>query len=127
MENTLIENNFLNEYFKIEYDSQSLNDNPSYLKWKESNIELKGKDVRFLKCKDDNIIFACTKKSLREYPVYQGICPVCKKGIFNYCSINHHDSYGNGTCCVKRRISCMFFQDGFRFINPTGIETKIIL
>ena len=113
----VFEENTLIEYFKIEYNNQNINDNPSYLKWKESNIELKGKDTRFLKCKDDNIIFACTKKSLRECPIYQSTCPICKKNICYYCSIYHEDSYVNGECCIKRRISCMFFQDGFRFIN----------
>ena len=61
-------------------------------------IASKGKDTKFLKCKKDNIIFACTKKSLREYPVYKSTCPICKKDIY-YCSIHYH-----AECCVKKRI-----------------------
>ena len=122
MENVLVENNSLNEYFEIEYETQNLDKNPSYLNWKESMLILKGRNTKFLKCEKDNIIFSCTKKSLREYPVYQSTCPKCNKNICYYCSIHTKDSYGNGTCCVKRRITCMFLQDGFRFIKPIGEE-----
>ena len=30
------------------------------------------------------------------------------------------DHYGNGMCCLSNKIYCFFFQDGFRFINPTA-------
>ena len=113
MENVLIGDSSLNEYFKIEFENQNLNDNPSYLMWKESMISLNGNDTKFVKCKYDNIIFSCTKKSLRKNPIYQSRCPVCKKDICYYCSI-HFD----GECCIKRMISRMFLQDGFIYINP---------
>ena len=122
MENELIENNSLNEYFKIEYEYQNLNDNPSYIKWKKLIITLKGKDTRFVKCKKDNIIFPCTKKSLLKYPEYQSKCPVCEKDICYYCSIQVEDSYEKELCCVKRRTSCILVQNGFAFINPIGEE-----
>ena len=76
MENSLIENSPLNAYFKINYNSPNLGNNPELIKWKQSIIALEGKDIKFLKCKDDNIIFYCTKKSLKEDPVYQSNCPV---------------------------------------------------
>ena len=118
MENVLIEDSSLNEYFKPEHDTQNLENNPLFIKWKQSIIKSKGKDAKFLKCKYDNIIFACTKKSLKEPPIYLSKCPVCKYNICYYCSFFATDSYRNGLCCVKRRITCMFLQDGFRYINP---------
>ena len=121
MENVLIEDSSLNEYFKIEYENQNLNDDISYLKWKNSMVNLKGNDTKFLKCKKDNIIFACTKKSLIEHPVYQSTCPVCKNNICYYCSTYFNDYVNYGGCCIKRKIYCMFLWDGFRYINDFEI------
>ena len=108
MENVLVENSSLNEYFKIEYNNQNLNDNPLYLKWKDSMIILKGNDAKFIKCEKDNIIFACTKKSFKGC---KSTCPICNKEICYYCSI-----YLSDPCCIKSNISYFLFQKIFNFI-----------
>ena len=79
MENNLIENDSLKEYFPIDYEAQDLRNNPAYLKWKESMIDLKGTDVKFLKCKKDNIYFTCTKKQLKSIQYIKVLVQFVKK------------------------------------------------
>ena len=70
-------------------------------------VNIKGNDTRFIKCEKDNIIFVCTKKSIREF---QSTCPICNKDICYYCSIHLKQ-----TCCIKRSI-CIIFQKVFKLI-----------
>ena len=49
------------------------------------------------------------------YPLYQVNCPVCKQYICFYCHRYVNDDFKeNGTCCLKRKIKCMFNQDCYR-------------
>ena len=123
MENELIESE-LNEYYNLEYEKQNLNDNPNYKKWEESMIYKYGKGAKILYCKNDKIFFSCSGKSLKEYPVYQSICPICKNPICYFCSYYIKEFFENGTCCLRRRILCMFLKEGFRFISPMGDDIE---
>ena len=126
MENEIIDNS-LNEYYNIDYGKQNLNINPKYLNWEESTIHKHGKNTKFIECKKDNIIFHCSSESLKEYPIYQSNCPICNDPICYFCSRYVEDSITNGECCIKRRIACMFLQDGFRFIQPVGQDVRTFL
>ena len=99
MENVLIENSSLNKYFKIEYENQNLINNPLYLKWENSIINLKGNGIKLLKCKKDNIIFPCTKKSLEDY---QSTCPICNKDICYYFQFIQKD------CVASKEVYLVF-------------------
>ena len=49
-------------------------------------------------------------------------CPLCKNHICFFCHRSSTDSFGPGTCCLRRRIYCTFFQIGFDLINPIDRE-----
>ena len=108
----------LENAFKIDYDNQKLDGNAEFENWKSVNIKKYGNDYRLFKCSLDKLIFITTKKDCVNYPFYQSLCPKCQKNICYFCSRYAHDSFGNGNCCIRRRICCMIFQEGFRYINP---------
>ena len=112
MENELNENN-LNEYFMKVYDKQNLKNNPNYLNWKKSKKKKHGKNAKFIRCKKDNIIFACSDESLKKKPIYRSNCPVCNNPICYFCS----RSAGGKICCVKLSLMIMFLENGFKFIR----------
>ena len=112
MENERFDTN-LNEYFIKDYEHQDLNNNPKYVKWKEEMIHKHGKNVKFVHCKKDNIIFVCYKNLLKEDPVYLSNCPICKNPVCYFCS--RFTRYGE--CCVQRNIAYIFLHNGFKFIK----------
>ena len=77
-----------------------------------------GRNAILYKCKADKILFYARNEDYKEFPFYQSICPKCKNPICYHCHRFNVDSYGNGLCCIRRKIYCMFFQDGLRLIAP---------
>ena len=104
----------IKEYFIIEYDKQNLNKNPKYVKWKVSMKQKHGKNIKFLQCKKDNIIFACSNESLKE-DLYRSNCPVCDKEICYFCS---HTAGISIPCCVQNSVVKTFLVNGFMFTLP---------
>ena len=116
----ITEDNIINldNTFKLDYINQKLDGNVEFEKWKNLNIKKYDNNYRLFKCSFDKLIFMTTKEDCKSYPFYQSLCPKCQKPICYFCSRYAHDSFGNGNCCIRRRICCMIFQEGFRYINP---------
>ena len=111
-----------NNTFKLDYLNQNLRRNADFQKWKNSMIEEYGRDAKLFTCNYEKLLFYTSNEDCKNYPFYQSICPSCKRPICYYCHRYGRDSYGNGTCCLRRKIYCFFFQDGLRLINPIGAE-----
>ena len=114
-------------YYKPEFEGQTLNDNNvEFFKWKESMLLKYGKNAKLFKCLIDDIYFYTSDEDCKKYPIYQAECPKCLRNICFFCSRNIEDMFGeNGTCCLSRKIKCMFYQDCYRFINPVHIEEEM--
>ena len=128
MENDEEDNqNLLLNTFKKEYDNQNLTHNITFLKWEQSMKNKYGGNAILFKCKKDDIYFYVSYSECIKHPVYKSNCPKCHKNICYYCSRDLPDYYNeNGTCCLKRKIKCMFNQDCYRYINPINTESGII-
>ena len=112
-----------NNIYKLEYEGQKLNnDNIVFLKWKRSMQKIYGENAQLFYCLKDKIYDECKK-----YPVYQSCCPICNQLICYYCHIYEKDYFNeNGTCCLRRKIKCIFNQECYRYINPIYNEINII-
>ena len=106
--------------FRISYDGQNLDLNPNFQKWKTEMFKNYGDDAKFFKCLIDNVIFCASLDDYKDFPYYLCNCPICQTPTCFFCSKFCEDHYRNGNCCLKRRIRCMFIQDGLVFIKPVG-------
>ena len=104
--------------FKLDYPGQKINRNVEFEKWKNVNSKKYGKNYRIFKCLLDNLLFITTNQECKSFPFYLSVCPKCKNPICYFCSRFKKYSFFNGDCCLRRRIYCMFFQDGLRLIKP---------
>ena len=87
-----------------------------------------GENAMLFKCSKDKIYFYTSYEECKKYPVYQSECPKCHQDICFYCSRHEEDDFHeNGTCCLQRKIKCMFNQDCYRYINPIHNEINIYL
>ena len=112
--------------FIPDYVGQSINNNISFLNWKESMLKKYGSNAKLFKCLKDNIFYYTSFIECINYPIYQSICPKCKNEICFYCSRNIQDYFEEtGTCCLGRKIKCIFYQDCYRYINPIYQEENI--
>ena len=133
MENEQEQNNFddnngmLNSnFFRPEYENQKVDNNLMFLKWNQSMKNMYGNNCVFLYCSEDNIYFHSTNEEYKQYPIYQVSCPICHQDICFYCHRNAPDDFKeNGTCCLQRKIKCMFNQDCYRYIKPIYNEPDI--
>ena len=120
-DNELCDKNIYNSEcaFKLDYSNQSLKENKEFQNWKIQMLERYGNDAKLFKCKYDNCYFYGTNKECKTRPYKSAYCPICNRSICYYCLRSCGEgSCDNGRCCVKRRIYCMFFQDGYSFIKP---------
>ena len=105
--------------FQLDYSNQSLKENKKFQKWKIQMLKKYGNDAKLFKCKNDNCYFYGSNKECKTKPLGAAYCPICRRSICYYClSISYDDSLDCGKCCVKRRVYCMLFQDGYSFIKP---------
>ena len=113
--------------FKPEYEEQKLNNhNIAFLKWKKSMIKIYGEKSMLFKCLNDKIYFYTSYEECKRYPIYQSKCPECGNPICYYCSRYEVDIFGeNGSCCLKRKIKCMFNQECYRYIKGNYNEKYI--
>ena len=118
----------IENYLTCEYSNQELNDNNIiFRKWKNSMQKIYGKNGKVFRCKKDSIYFYVADYDFKKYPIYQSQCPKCFQQICYYCSVYAKDSFGeNGTCCLKRKIKCMFYQDCYRYIKPIYEEENLL-
>ena len=108
--------------FKAEYETQDIKNNIKFQKWQKLMFSKYGEDAKLFKCRKNKIFFYASNEEYNTYPLFKSECPICKKNICFFCHRNGLDHYGNGTCCLSNKIYCFFIQDGFRFINPIGID-----
>ena len=112
MENNLNEQSITNidinneNFFELDYEGQDLKTNNKFQSWKKKMINLYGKKSKMYKCIYDNTYFYTSN-------IYEGEgeCPLCKKYICYYCSLNEYE------CCARGNIYHMMFQDGAHFIG----------
>ena len=118
-ENYLIESILPDNAFKEEYASQNLSENREFRNWKNKMIQKYGKNAKLFECLKDNIIFYTSNEDFKSYPYYKSKCPCCKQFICYYChSIWQDNIYGNGSCCLSRKINYMIFKDSLQLIDP---------
>ena len=114
------------DIFIPEYKGQNLKNNISFLNWKKLMLIQYGENAKIFKCIKDNILYCTSFNTCISYPIYQSKCPKCKNNICFYCSRNINDYFNEtGTCCLKRKIKCIFYQDCYRYINPIIEEENI--
>ena len=114
------------DIFIPEYDGQKLNNNKYFLNWKKLMLTEYGQNAKIFKCIKDNILYCTSFNECITYPIYQSKCPKCKNNICFYCYRNINDYFNEtGTCCLKRKIKCIFYQDCYRYINPIIEEENI--
>ena len=116
-----------NNIYKLEYEDQKLNnDNIVFLKWKQSMQKIYGENAQLFYCLEDKTYFYTSYDECKKYPVYQSCCPVCNQLICYYCYRYKRDEFNeNGTCCLRRKIKCIFNQECYRYINPIYNELNI--
>ena len=128
-ENIDFRKNTLNtiSFYKLEYENQNVKNNFEFLKWKKEMLDEYGKNAMLFKCLEDKIYFYTSYEECKRYPIYQSVCPICEEPICYYCSRFETDEFGeNGTCCLQRKIKCMFNQDCYRYIQPINYEEDIL-
>ena len=108
----------LENIFQLDYLNQNLSGNNEFIKWKNLNIKKYGNNYRLFKCSMDKLLFMTTNSNCKSYPFYQCICPKCNNPICYFCSRFGKDSFYSGSCCLRRRIYCMIFEDGLKLIKP---------
>ena len=120
----MIGNSEFNSYnlFRIDYINQNYKNSAEFQRWKTSMLNKYGRNAILYKCNADKVLFYAKNEDYKNYPFCQSICPQCKNPICYHCHRFKEDHYGNGSCCIRRKIYCAFFQDGLRLINPTHIE-----
>ena len=112
--------------FNPDYQGQNLNNNANFLNWKESMLKIYGNNAKLFNCLKDNILYFSSDEECKSYPVYQSNCPKCNNKICFYCSRYMPDYYNeNGTCCLRRKIKCIIYQDCYRYIKPISKEEYI--
>ena len=116
----------LKDPFKLLNPNQNIKGNIEFLNWKNLYIKKIGNNIKLFKCIKDNILFFTTNSDCKNYPFYQSKCPICNNFMCYFCSRYAKDSYGNGCCCLIRRVYCLFFQDGVRLINPVDDNNDYI-
>ena len=96
--------------FKLDYSYQDISKNNDFQKWKNLMIKKYGREGVLFKCKKDNIYFYSTKEEYNSDPLCKCVCPCCSCAICYFCHRRISDNYGNGDCCLSRRIHCIFFK-----------------
>ena len=99
-----------NDVFTLDYESQKVRNNISFIKWKKSmNNKYKGAK-KLYKC-------PCKKHYFyAEIIDYSISCPSCKDKICPFCNNPIEDSWF-AKCCSKRKLYIMHYQ-GLEFSNP---------
>ena len=108
--------------FEIEYFGQNLNKNESFIQWQTEMKKIYGRDAKLFKCKKDKIFYYGSSNDCKKIPFYKIKCPICKNTNCYFCSNHINDELDHGKCCLIRRIYCLFFQDGYEFINKVYNE-----
>ena len=104
--------------FKLDYSNQTLKGNKQFQDWKIRMLKIYGNNAKLFRCKYDNCYFYQSNKECKTKPYYKANCPICNLSICYYCLRNSDNLYDRGECCIKRRIYCIIFQDGYAFIKP---------
>ena len=105
------------DIFKLEHSNQKLKNNIHFIKWRNDMLKKYGNDAKLFKCIDCNNYFYVSNDKCKTIPLYLSECPSCHLSICYFCSCPTYNKYDHGRCCIKRRIYCMLFQDGFTFIS----------
>ena len=119
----IIENkqqNKLESVFKLDYNNQQLFKNNEFQKWKNLMILKYGKNAKLFKCEKHKILFYNSNDGYINSPLYVKMCPICNELVCCFCSLSLQSfdaSYNKGSCCLRRRIYYLFFNDGLRFIK----------
>ena len=112
--------NKLETVFKLDYINQNLKKNNEFQVWKFSMILKYGNNAKLFQCKKHNILFYNSNDGYINSPLYVKFCPLCDELVCCFCSMplqSFDASYNKGSCCLKRRIYYLLFNDGLRFIK----------
>lgn len=120
-----IQNNNINEndIFTLDYESQEIENNTDFIKWKEyMNIKYNGAKNLY-KCPYKNHYFYA---EIKEYSI---LCPSCNEKICPFCYNPIVDSWF-AKCCSKRKLYSMHY-NGVELSNSEGghfydSETEIV-
>ena len=122
-ENDNNNNEYFNEYnetvFELEYANQPIKNNIKYKNWEKKIKDKNGNNIRFLRCRKDNIIFCVNKNEKTDDPC-TAKCPLCKHLICFYCSRYSLFEMFVGNCCLKRGIYYLFFVNPFESYLKSG-------
>ena len=108
--------------YRLDFNNQNFKNSPEFQRWKASMLNKFGRNAILYKCKADKILFYTRNEDYKNFPFCQSICPKCQNPICYHCQRYNNDGYGNGLCCLRRKIYCLFFQDGLRLIDPINPE-----
>ena len=107
------------EIFKCDFEGQNVKNSPKYQTWEQSMKGIYGNNGKLFKCPQDKIYYYYTNEDCKR-TYYLGSCPICKKSICHFCHTYCQDIYfENGSCCLKRKIKCMFLQDKLIYISQS--------
>ena len=107
------------EIFKCGFEGQNVKNSPKYQTWEHSMKEIYGNNGKLFKSPQDKIYYYYTNDDCKR-TYYLGLCPICKKNICHFCQTYCQDLYfENGSCCLKRKIKCMFLQDKLIYLNKS--------
>ena len=110
-----------NNIFKLDYESQNVDNNKYFIKWKRLMLEKLGNNAKLIRCSKDKILFFISYdeyKDILKKKNYLLNCPnghyICRFGKYSF--YNKSDSF----CCKRRSFSKAIFNfkdkiDGFDF------------
>jgi len=103
--------------FEFEYFGQSINKKELFIQWQNEMKKIYGSDAKLFLCKKDKIFYYSRSSDCKEIPFYKIRCPICNLTNCYFCSNHIDDKNDHGKCCLSRRIYCLFFQDGYNYLN----------
>ena len=116
-----------NKIFKYDFDGQNVKNTSKFQTWEHSMKEIYGNNGKLFKCLFDKIYYYSTNDDCKN-SYYLSPCPICKKNSCYFCSTFCKDVYGQkGSCCIKRRIKCIFLQDKLIYVSQNQNEENINL
>lgn len=103
--------------YKSDYENQNITNNPKYQSWKLEMLQKYGKKGKIFECIQENLFYFVPYEDYMRNPYYQVKCPSCQNEICYFCKKSIPDALSEGSCCYKRKITCLYYQKGFRYIN----------
>ena len=99
-----------NNIFKLDYESQNVDNNKYFIKWKRLMLEKLGNNAKLLRCSKDKILFFISYDEYKDNLKKQNYLLNCPYGhyIWHFCKYSFYNE-SDSFCCKRRSFSKAIF------------------